>query len=47
MLPHKKMAPAIAETISNTEFFLFFHCLLDRGHIKGLQGDFLESKDLF
>lgn len=32
MQPHKKMAPADAETISNKIFLFFFHCLLDRGH---------------
>ena len=32
MLPHKKMASAFTETISNKIFFCFFHCLLDRGH---------------
>ena len=31
MLLHEKMVSANAETISN-KIFLFFHCLLDRGH---------------
>ena len=31
LFPHKKMISANAETISN-KHFLFFHCLLDRGH---------------